>query len=115
MTKLLSVIAVAEAVTGLMLLVAPELVVQLLLGSELTGVSIALARVTGIALISLGIACLPGLPWLGMLTYSAAITLYLAYLGFAGGMTGVLLWPAVILHMILTALLARSAGRGERA
>ncbi len=40
-----------------------------------------------------------------MLTYSAVITLYLAYLGFAGGLTGILLWPAVVLHMILTALL----------
>jgi hypothetical protein len=33
--------------------------------------------------------------------------LYLAYIGFAGGLTGVLLWPAVILHAILTALLTR--------
>ena len=40
-----------------------------------------------------------------MLTYSAMVTLYLAYLGLAGGLTGVLLWPAVILHAILTALL----------
>jgi hypothetical protein len=53
----------------------------------------------------LGIACWPGPPLLGMLTYSAMVTLYLAYLGFAGGLTGVLLWPAVILHAILTALL----------
>jgi hypothetical protein len=58
--------------------------------------------VAGIALIALGIACWPGPPLLGMLTYSA---LYLAYLGLAGGLTGVLLWPAVILHAILTALL----------
>ena len=43
-----------------------------------------------------------------MLTYSAAVTLYLAYLGFAGGLTGILLWPAVVLHAILTALLARA-------
>ena len=43
----------------------------------------------GIALIALGIACWPGPPLVGMLTYSAAVTLYLAYLGFAGGFTGV--------------------------
>jgi hypothetical protein len=41
-----------------------------------------------------------------MLTYSVLVTLYLAYLGLAGGSTGVLLWPAVVLHVILTALLA---------
>ena len=44
-----------------------------------------------------------------MLTYSAAITLYLAYVGFVGGFAGLLLWPAVVLHAILTALLTRAA------
>jgi hypothetical protein len=42
-----------------------------------------------------------------MLTYGTLVTLYLAYLGFAGGFAGVLPWPAVALHVILTALLAR--------
>ena len=45
---------------------------------------------------------------IGMLTYSVAVTLYLAYVGIAGGLTGILLWPAVVLHAILTALLARA-------
>ena len=40
-----------------------------------------------------------------MLIYSAALTLYLAYLGLSGGSNGILLWPAVLLHLILTALL----------
>ena len=44
-----------------------------------------------------------------MLTYSAAVTLYLAYVGFAGGLSGILLWPAVVLHVILTALLTRAS------
>ena len=44
-----------------------------------------------------------------MLTYSAAVTLYLAYLGFAGGLSGILLWPAVVVHVILTALLTRAS------
>jgi hypothetical protein len=38
-----------------------------------------------------------------MLTYSALVTLYLAYLGFAGGFTGTFLWLAVVLHLMLTA------------
>jgi uncharacterized membrane protein len=42
-----------------------------------------------------------------MLTYSAIVTLYLAYVGIAGGFTGIALWPAVILHVVLTALLTR--------
>jgi hypothetical protein len=49
-----------------------------------------------------------------MLAYSASVTLYLAYLGFAGGLTGVLLWPVVVLHTILTALLTRDATRLQR-
>ena len=98
--------AVGEAATGLALLIVPSLVGRLLLGEELTGVAIPVARVAGIALISLAVACWPGSPLVGMLIYSAAVTLYLAYLGFAGGLTGVLLWPAVVLHAILTALLA---------
>lgn len=59
----------------------------------------------GIALIALSGACWPGPPLLGMLIYSAAVTLYLVWLGFAGGFTGILLWPAVGLHVILTGLL----------
>ena len=84
MKKVLIFAAVAEAATGLALLIVPSLVGQLLLGEELTGVAIPVARVAGIALIALGIACWPGPPLVGMLTYSAVVTLYLAYLGFAG-------------------------------
>jgi hypothetical protein len=60
MKKALIVAAVCEAATGLALLIAPSLVGQLLLGEELTGVAIPVARVTGIALIAFGIACWPG-------------------------------------------------------
>jgi len=106
MKRVLVLAAVSEAATGVALLIVPSLVGQLLFGAELTGIAITVARVTGIALIALGVACWPGPPRVGMLTYSAAVTLYLAYVGFTGGLTGVLLWPAVALHVILTALLA---------
>ena len=105
--------AVAEVATGLAMLMAPSLVGQLLLGEPLAGVAVAVARVAGIALIGLGIACWPGPPLIGLLAYSAAVTLYLAYLGLAGGFGGVLLWPAVVLHLILTVLLARGPTRGS--
>ena len=114
MKKLLSLAAVAEAATGLALLTVPSLVGRLLFGAELTGMAVTVARVTGIALIALGVACWPGTPMLGMLTYSAAVTLYLAYIGFAGGSTGPLLWPAVVLHLTLTALLAQATTRGKK-
>jgi hypothetical protein len=114
MKNALTFAAVAEAATGLALLIAPSLVVQLLLGEQLAGVAIPVARVAGMALIGLGIACWPGPPLVGMLTYSALVTLFLAYLGFAGGLTGVLLWPVVALHLILTALLTRDVTRIRR-
>jgi hypothetical protein len=44
-----------------------------------------------------------------MLVYGAAVTVYLAYIGLAGGMLGVFLWPAVVLHAVLTSLLARAS------
>jgi hypothetical protein len=104
----LVVAAVGEAVTGVALLIVPSLVGRLLLGEELSGVAAPVARVAGIALIGLAVACWPGPPLLGMLAYSAAVALYLAYLGIAGGLNGILLWPAVVMHVILTALLAKT-------
>jgi len=106
MKRVLILAAVGEAATGVALLIVPSLVGRLLLGEELIGVAIAVARVAGIALIALGVACWPGPPLVGMLTYSAVVTLYLAYVGFAGGLTGILLWPAVVLHVILTGFLS---------
>jgi hypothetical protein len=113
MKKVLTFAAVGETGTGLALLIVPSLIGRLLLGEELTGVAIPVARVAGIALIALGVACWPGPPLVGMLIYSALVTLYLAYVGLAGGLTGILLWPVVVLHMILTALLTREA-KGDR-
>ena len=108
MKKLLTFAALAEAATGLALLIVPSLVGRLLLGAELTGVAIPVARVLGIALIALGIACWPGPALLGMLTYGSLVTLYFLYLGIQGDWVGPLLWPALALHAVLTLLLARS-------
>ena len=106
--RLLVGAALGEVATGAAMLVAPSLVGRLLLGEVLTGIALPVARVAGIALIGLGIACWPGPPRVGLLTYSAAVTLYLAYLGVAVGLSAILLWPAVALHAVLTVLLALS-------
>ena len=60
MKKVLIFAAVAEAATGMALLIVPSLIGQLLLGEHLIGIAIAVARVAGIALIGLGVACWPG-------------------------------------------------------
>jgi hypothetical protein len=114
MKKLLALAAVLEAATGLALIVAPSLTGRLLLGAEGTGVAIPVARVLGIALIALGVACWPGPALLGMLTYGALVTAYLLYLGVRGEWVGPLLWPAVVLHAVLTLLLARACFKSQQ-
>jgi hypothetical protein len=113
MNKPLAFAALAEAATGVALIVAPSLVARLLLGTELFGVALAVGRVTGISLLALGIACWPGKEPSraglgGMATYGLFVTLYLSYLGFRGEWVGPLLWPAVALHAVLILLLART-------
>jgi hypothetical protein len=113
MRWVLVIAALAEGATGVALLIVPSLVGSLLLADELTGIAATVARVAGIALIALCIACWPGTPLIGMLIYSASVTLYLAYLGYAGGLAGILLWPAVVVHLILTALLIGALTSGK--
>ena len=105
--SVLAFAAVSEIATGVALLLAPSLVGQWLFGADLVGIAITIAHLAGIALIGLGVACWPGTPLLGMMTYSVAAALYLAYVGFSGGPSGMLLWPAVVAHMVLAALLSR--------
>lgn len=106
MKKALVVAAFGEIATGLALILIPSLVAQLLLGEELAGAAISVARVAGIALVGLGVACWPGPPIAGMLLYSTAVAIYLASIGVAA-QAGILLWPAVALHFVLTIFLAR--------
>lgn len=70
-----------------------------------------LARVAGMALMTLGIACglahndaksRAGRALLGaMLFYNISVAAVLAYPGLALGLSGLLLWPAVLLHASL--------------
>jgi hypothetical protein len=77
MKHVLDLAAILEAATGVALLVVPSLVGLWSLGAELTGVAAPVARILGIALIALGLACWPARPLVGMLTYSGAVMLYL--------------------------------------
>jgi len=110
--KLLVLAAVGEAAIGLVLVVYPPIVVELLFGAETAGAGIVMSRIAGISLIALGIACWPdgagGQALRGMLTYSVLVTLYLVYLGLGGEWVGALLWPAVAAHVVLTMLLTRA-------
>ncbi len=113
MKKILTLTGLAEAGTGVVLLADPAIVVRQLFAAEIVGAGILMSRIAGIALIGLGVACWPGPPLVGMLTYSVAVAAYLGYVGLTSSLSGTILWPAVALHVILAILLARTL-RNER-
>jgi len=116
LTKTLAFAVVTEVVTGLALIFKPAIVVRLLLGVEASGMEMLIGRCFGIGLFSLSFACWPDrqksvsttAAFRGMLIYNALIAAYLAYVGTVGHLGGLLLWPAVVLHAAVAALLVRS-------
>ena len=106
MKKVLIFAAIAEGLTGIALLVAPELVIRVLAGTDTTVLASSIGRVTGIALIGLGLATSPGPASIGMLTYTVLVALYLGYMGVPVGSGGPLLWPPIAVHAVLALLLA---------
>jgi hypothetical protein len=115
------VVAAGEAATGLALVLYPPLVLQLLFGTDTAGAGLAMARIAGMALVGLGIACWPDAATggshrarLAMVVYSALAAVYLGLLAVDGELRGPLLWPAVFVHLGVTVLLAlRRERRGE--
>jgi hypothetical protein len=109
---LLIVTAFGEAGIGLLLLVLPSVPLALLLGIKgASRESILVARLLGAALLAIGIGC-----WLGRrdtlgpsqralitgaLVYDGAIAMLLAYAGISSNSSGIALWPAVMLHVVL--------------
>ena len=109
---LLMATALIETPIGVMLLVSPALVVSLLLGASLDApAALAVARMAGAALLSLGGAC-----WVArndgpnravrglvaaMLLYNSVAFAVLANAGAGARLVGVLMWPAVALHAVL--------------
>ena len=105
MKKLLTITAIIEAATGLGLLVAPTVLARLLLGGMLeTPAALTIARVGGMALVTIGVAC-----WLSrengralvaaMLLYNIVVVGLLVYAAVALALSGLGLWPAIALHV----------------
>lgn len=109
MNTILTLAALAEAGTGVILLAYPPIVVRLLFDAEIVGAGVIMSRLAGIALIGLGAACWPGTDtrraFHGMVTYSVLAMLFLIYIGVRGEGVGLLLWPGVVVHAILIVLL----------
>jgi hypothetical protein len=111
---LLTATAFVEIPTGVALLASPGVPASLLLGAPLAAsAAIAVARMAGAAVLSLGVAC-----WLvrhdgesrpgrgvvvSMLGYNVGVGVVLTHASLGLSVTGVLLWPAVGLHTALAA------------
>ena len=91
----LGVAAVEEAVIGLGLVVVP------------------VARVAGFALVALAIAFCHGAGIVGMLVYNASVASYFLWLGIQGEWVGQFLWPAVVVHTVMTVWNAWDFARGR--
>jgi hypothetical protein len=111
--------AIEAGATGLLLLLSPVLFGRLILADELSEPGQALGRLAGIALLGFALTSWPdpSAPSVtrAMLTYNVLATIYLFYLGIVGKSVGVLLWPAVALHLLLTVLLAAERVAARRA
>ena len=113
--QLLTFASVVEAGTGVIVMIAPALVVKLLVGLDISADGTLLGRCFGIALLGLAVAC-----WLGnsggvtapafrgMLIYNALITAFLGYVGAFEQVGGLLLWSGVGFHALVTVLLVLS-------
>jgi len=105
--------ALIEVVAGVSLVLLPALAIRLVLGVETPSAeALAVGRLGGVALLAIGVACWlarddrgsrsqHGLLW-GMLTYNVGACAVLASAGSLLRMSGVGLWPAVVLHAALT-------------
>ncbi len=106
------------------LLIYPSAAVGMLLGQPLDTAGRVIGRVTAGALLALATAC-----WFartfhrspagigvarGLLVYNLVAALVLAHAGLLLGAQAPLLWPAVVLHMILTAALLVGLSRLSR-
>jgi hypothetical protein len=119
MKTLLNLTAVIEASAGLALLVWPSSAVALVFGSApVTPAGLAIARIGGAGLLTLGIAC-----WQArqdahnrtadgliraMLFYNVAAASSLAYARLGEDLSGVGLWPGAILHAAMAGWCAAS-------
>lgn len=114
MMNLFVVLAAAwlETVVGIGFVVIPDFPCRLLFASTPEGLAIPLARFAGVALLGLGIACLPSKlagshrgAVLGLLVFNLGTTIFFAWLAIATSFRGPVLWPVVILHAVIAAAL----------
>jgi hypothetical protein len=113
--RILIAVALEPIASGLFVIVSPTLFGKLVWSAELSEVGQVLGRLGGIVLLALGVACWPA-PTLSNISrpavraalfYNLLSTIYLACIGVATNLVGVLLWPTAVMHAILGLLVAR--------
>ena len=99
------VAACLEILMGAIVVAAPVIPCALLFGGKPEGIGKPLSSMVGIALLALGVACLPRnaaevepSAVRGLFVYNAGATILLAWTGAFTAYHGFLLWPTVILH-----------------
>lgn len=104
-----------EIIVGVSFVLALDVQVQFMFGATLEGIGIHLLRFTGIALIGLGIACLPSKltgtnrsAVRGLMIFNLSATIFFAWVALTTTLPGVVLWPVVILHAVIALTLAIS-------
>ena len=104
-----------EIIVGISFILALNGQSQLIFGTTTEGSGVHFAQLAGIALISLGIACLPSsdaatqrVAARSLLIYNIAATIFFAWIGVATTLRGIVLWPVVILHTLLAIVLGMS-------
>lgn len=111
----LKIAAWVEIIVGISFILATNTQSQFVFGATPDQVGILFARLAGIGLIGLGIACLPssvaGLysnAVRGLFLFNIGATIFFAWVAVATTFRGVMLWPVVILHAVLAIALAAS-------
>ena len=112
MKRLLTVDAIIEMGAGLLMVVLPSQLWKIVLGTTLsTPVELTLSRIAGVAVVALAISW-----WLarddeqshtlrgvvgGMLVFNAGVVIVLGYAGIVLGLSTILLWPFILIHLAM--------------
>ena len=110
--RLFNASALVEVLAGIGLLLAPAFIVGLLLGDGSGPVGSAVARVLGMAFVSLGFTAWepagqePRSARAGICIYNLGVAVLLSVFGKAGGMNAPLLWPTAALHGVFGVAMA---------
>ncbi len=104
-----------EILVGASFLLVPETQSRFLYGVTPEGIGVTFAQFVGIALMGLGIACLPSnvagssqRAARALLVYNIAVAIFFVWGAVATPFRGVLLWPIVIMHTIVAIALTLS-------